>query len=342
MKMIKRILYLLVLMLMLAGSMAPASVQAAAGQITLTFRSGDVGNIDVAKATAMIQDNDGVEVRISQNYVKITIDKDKVSNLGDVVKAAFGTSDVDGIFNRITLHQGYSLLLSSKWGFDGAKEVRHNEEFVLDYGKLVEPVMYTIRFYDVNSYDSGSGTYTQEVAAPIINYGNAGDVVDFDSALISNYATAVKSASIVLSKDSDNQYNFFYVYTGSEFDEDNVVFEDVYNYLTQDQVNTVILAAGQGNATANVVAEAMADNALPDEDNAQEAQDDNQGQAAGDDITGDNQDNSDDSVDLQDEDVPLAAQKSSSNTLMIAGGIFALVVVAAVGVILYIRKKGKA
>ena len=341
MKIIKRIFYLLVIMLVLSGSLTPARAWASTGQLTLTFRSGDVGEIDVTKATAMVEDNDGVDVRITQNYVKITVDKEAVYNLGDVVRAAFGTSDVDGVFNRISLHPGYSLLSSSKWGFDKSEEIKHNEEFVLDYGKLVDPVMYTIRFYDVNSYDANTDAYIQEVAAPIINYGNAGDVIEFNSALISNYATAVKSASIVLSNDSDNQYNFFYDYTGNEFDEDNVVFEDVYNYMTQDQVNTVVLAATQGNAAANVAAEVIADGGLVD-DNGQEPVDDNQGEANQGDPTDDNQNNSEDVVNLEDEDVPLAAQKDSSNTLMIAGGVFAIVVVVALGVVLFIRKKGKA
>ena len=78
------------------------------------------------------------------------------------------------------------------------------KKYVLKYGVLVDPVMYTVRFTDVSSYDETSGTYTRDVAAPIINYGNVGDVVVVKSVVIGDYATTEEEYSFTLSKDDGN------------------------------------------------------------------------------------------------------------------------------------------
>ena len=335
----KRILFILAV-LMLIVSLVPADrAWAASGKLTLTIRCGGSGYIDVDAASKLKKSDANVE--INKNFVKITVDKSSVSTVGDIIKAGFGVSDADLVFNRITVHPGYSLLPASQWGLDGDEVISHNEDYVLDYGKLVEPVMYTIRFYNANSYDANSGTYTEEIAAPIINYGNSGDYIEINSELISDYATSERTLSFTLDSNKENDYGIYYVYTGNQFDSDNVTFEDVYNYLSQDQINIIRVARAGDAAGANVVVAgdgndedaADVDNTIREQDNA-----DNN-------IDGDDSNDSDrDVVDIQDENVPLASNNTTGNTFWIAGGIVAAILLVLLVVVLFIRKnkKGKA
>lgn len=232
-------------------SFIPLSNVKAATNITVTFRAGLSGSFDRNSAQTLANSN----VQIAEDYIKITVEKPQTGSLtvGDVVKSGFGTTDLDSIFGRITKHEDVSLLSAKDWNVDINESVAHNKEYVLKYGVLVDPVMYTVRFTDVSSYDETSGTYTRDVAAPIINYGNVGDVVVVKSALIGDYATTEEEYSFTLSKDEENIHTFYYAYTGQSESEEEVTYETRYRYLTDEQV-VVINDAADGNPNNNPVA----------------------------------------------------------------------------------------
>ena len=193
-------------------TLLPSMQVRAASTVTVTFRAGDVGSFNEELAKSIASD----KVDVSSKYVKITVAKPENGELilADVLKEGFGSADINGIFGRITSHENYTLLDASEWDVKLNENIRHNEEYVLDYGALVDPIMYTIRFLDVESYNEATGTYTQEVAAPIINYGNEGDEITIESSLIDDYATAEKICTFTLSKDAENGYSFYYAYVG--------------------------------------------------------------------------------------------------------------------------------
>ena len=232
-------------------SFIPLSYVKAETNVTVTFRAGLSGSFDRNSAQILANNN----VQIAEDYIKITVEKPRTGSLtvGDVVKAGFGTTDIDSIFGRITKHEDVSLLSAKDWNVDVNDSVVHNKEYVLKYGVLVDPVMYTVRFTDVSSYDEASGTYTRDVAAPIINYGNVGDVVVVKSALIGDYATTEEEYSFTLSKDEENIHTFYYAYTGQSESEEEVTYETRYRYLTDEQV-VVINDAADGNPNNNPAA----------------------------------------------------------------------------------------
>ena len=276
-------------------SFVPASGVKAASGVTVTFRAGMSGTFDKNVAQTLANNN----VEVSEKYIKITVEKPQTGTLtvGDVIKAGFGTTDIDSIFGRITKHEDTSLLSSKDWNVDINDSIKHNEEYVLKYGVLVDPVMYTVRFTDVSSYDETSGTYTRDVAAPIINYGNAGDVVVVKSALIGDYATTEEEYSFTLSKDEENIHTFYYAYTGENASEE-VTYENRYRYLTDEQV-VVINDATDGNPNNNVPAGNADENANGANNNG--ANDNGDADAAGNaDVNG--QDNP---QDIADEPTPL-------------------------------------
>ena len=57
--------------------------------------------------------------------------------------------------------------------------IRHNEEYVLDYGVLVDPVPYSVTFVDKESGEA--------VAAPIMGYGSEGERITFAPVTVEEY-----------------------------------------------------------------------------------------------------------------------------------------------------------
>lgn len=232
----------------------PAEHIMASPTVSVTFRAGDVGKINVSAAKSLVKDSGTVDV--TKNYIRISIPKDNASTLGEVLYSAFGMTDPDVIFASVTDHDGYTLLPADKWGFDAGKNIKNNEEYVLDYGVLVDPVMYTIRYVDVDSYDSHEGKYTRQISAPYINYGNAGDNIEMNAAVVEGYASAENKCSFKLERGKDNGYTFFYAGTGktdSTYDNiKNNTYETEYRYLTKDKIITINTASANNSGPDTV------------------------------------------------------------------------------------------
>ena len=327
--------------------------------VTVTFRSGEAGKINTEIADSMIKDADAVS--ISKNYIKLTVDKKTASSVENILQHCFGVSSPDILFGSITSHDGYMLLPSDKWGIRKSTPVTHNEDYVLDYGVLVDPVMYTVRYVDVDSYDSVSGKYNQDISAPYINYGNVGDTIELDSAVVTDYATSVKNCSFKLEQGKENGYTFFYTYIGNESNsEEQITYETQYVYLTPAQTANINTAA---NNYANVVTDNnngqttgiddindggnVDDNAA---DNADGNVDDNTADNA-DDNADDNVDNNTDDIDdaaevknIDDQETPLADKGKSTTpnvaivSLVILGCAVVLIVTSAL-IIRRIKRK---
>lgn len=222
--------------------------------VSVTFRAGDAGYINESVAKKMVKDDRLVDV--NKNYIRIKVSKDRAATVEEVLYAGFGISDADVLFGSVTSHEGYTLLPAEKWGFDPDKKIKNNAEYVLDYGVLVDPVMYTIRYVDVDSYDSASGKYTRQISAPYINYGNAGDCIEMNAALVESYASAENKCSFNLERGKDNGYTFFYAYTGSPDGSNdgttNTTYETAYRYLTQDQIITINTASANNSGPDTV------------------------------------------------------------------------------------------
>ena len=208
---ISRYLFSICMIFILAVSAVSVIPVQAAATYTLTFRSGNVGSFDTAKVGAAVKNSSLVEVK--KEYIKVKAKRG--DSVASAVYDAFGravqgSGDMNAMFlSFLSENKGYTLLDESTWGPKTSDNVRHNKEYVLDYGTIVNPVSYTVNYVDAESGDS--------VAAPIFSYGSSGDSVTVAPVTVSEYETDDDAVTIILDKNSDNTVTFKYSYTGETF-----------------------------------------------------------------------------------------------------------------------------
>ena len=315
---ISRYLFSVCMKFILAVSAVSVVPVQATATYTLTFRSGNVGSFDTAKVNAAVKNSSLVEVKKEYIRVKAKRGTSVASAVYDAFgRAVQGSGDMNAMFlSFLSENKGYTLLDEATWGPKASDTVRHNKEYVLDYGTIVNPVSYTVNYVDAKSGDA--------VAAPIFSYGSAGDSVTVAPVTVSEYATDDEAVTITLDKNSDNTVTFEYSYTGETF----VPGETIRRTVTEYQTNVVTVTQPQNNNNNNNNANANnADNnganAGNNDANADDGYNaDNNGNNA--DNNADN--NGDNGQNIPDDDVPLddgngnndgdnAANGDSSNDL---------------------------
>lgn len=314
---------------LLTGAACSVEQVKASSTVSVTLRAGDAGTINQSAAQKMIKDDGAVEV--TSKYVRVTVDKENADSVESVLYQGFGISDPDLLMGTITEHEGHVLLPSDTWGVESGKQLRHNEEYVLDYGVLVDPVMYTIQYVDVESYDAQSGTYLTQLSAPYINYGNAGEVISVDSAVLSEYATTEENCSFTLEKGKENGYTFYYAYVGPTETQTTITYDTQYVNLTPNATNAI------NNAAAGNPVGVTDDGAqVPTPDDITTIED-------GDVPLDANEDEDDSLTNIEDEDVPLADGTDDAkgilegNTAAVLFGAFATVVIVGIVAIVSLR-----
>ena len=316
---ISRYLFSVCMIFILAVSAVSVVPVQAAATYTLTFRSGNVGSFDTAKVNAAVKNSSLVEVKKEYIRVKAKRGTSVASAVYDAFgRAVQGSGDMNAMFlSFLPENKGYTLLDEATWGPKASDTVRHNKEYVLDYGTIVNPVSYTVNYVDAESGDA--------VAAPIFSYGSAGDRVTVAPVTVSEYDTDDEAVTITLDKNSDNTVTFEYSYTGETF----IPGETIQRTVTEYQTNVVTVTQPQNNNNNNNNNNANANNA--NANNADNANADNNGANAGNnDANADNGNNADnngnDGQNIPDDDVPLddgngnndgdnAANGDSSNDL---------------------------
>lgn len=359
---ISRYLFSVCMIFILAVSAVSVVPVQAAATYTLTFRSGNVGSFDTAKVNATVKNSSLVEVKKEYIRVKAKRGTSVASAVYDAFgRAVQGSGDMNAMFlSFLSENKGYTLLDESTWGPKASDTVRHNKEYVLDYGTIVNPVSYTVNYVDAESGDA--------VAAPIFSYGSAGDRVTVAPVTVSEYDTDDEAVTITLDKNSDNTVTFEYSYTGETF----IPGETIQRTVTEYQTNVVTVIQPQtnnnnnnnNNANANNANNANADNAdnnganagnndanadngnnadnngndgqnIPDDD---VPLDDGNGNNDGDNAA--NGDSSNDLTNIEDEQTAKSANPKQSNSWIVYGIVAAVVLVVAVtGTTLVIRKR---
>ena len=168
---ISRYLFSVCMIFILAVSAVSVVPVQAAATYTLTFRSGNVGSFDTTKVNVAVKNSSLVEVKKEYIRVKAKRGTSVASAVYDAFgRAVQGSGDMNAMFlSFLSENKGYTMLDESAWGPKASDTVRHNKEYVLDYGTIVNPVSYTVNYVDAESGDA--------VAAPIFSYGSAGDSV---------------------------------------------------------------------------------------------------------------------------------------------------------------------
>lgn len=370
-KMRKRIAGLLTAILCAAFVLPATGVKAAevpektVREYTVTFRAGNVGTF----STSDFEGNDKIEVK--ENYIKVTVAKgETVANVAgsiwkdDHALNAWLKSNVD-VKKNADQTPIYAVKDLAADGGIVTASVKRNAEYVLDYGRLVDPVSYTVLYVD-----SQSG---EQIATPTIVYANAGEQLTIYPKGIENYTASEEKQDLTLAKDADNTVTFHYTYSGEVETITTTVVNKVPGTTTTveeiNEIEQIVETTGTGNnsqQTGGAVTDLGNDrntNAGGNETPADNTDntDDNQanGDNAGDNTTdiqeeepplddgtnGSSASDENNTNTIDDEEVPLAggAQQASSNAVLVSmiGGILVALLAVIAAVVVSRKKKAK-
>lgn len=215
--------------LVVAAMCLPAmNVRAEGKTYTVTFRPGNVGYFALTKdAAGSRQEMAGaVAAQVYGSNYEVT----KNGAIKVTVPAGAAAPDAPVY---IQTEDGYFVKDTELWGPAENQNVDKNMDFVVDYGKLVNGVEYTVKYVDSSSGESIAPVYiaqanvgeTRTVTAPRQIVISAGTVYNLSSAA---------SLELVLDADSDkNIFTFSYTLAPGE-----TVVEEVIDYVDGGTVTT--------------------------------------------------------------------------------------------------------
>lgn len=317
-------------------------------QYTVTFRPGNVGHFafsadaagskqEQAQAVAdQVYTSLGYAATATQNgAIKVTVDA------GETIPQAPG---------YIVSDEGYFVKDASLWGPAG-ESAEKNVDYVVDYGKLINGVEYTVEYVDSQSGDSIAPIYiaqanigeSRSVTAPSRIVISGGTVYNLTSS-----ATVQKTLS---ENPDENLFTFSYKMapSGEEVieiteyvDGGTVTTTETYTtYIDNGQRTTgaaVLPQAqgGAGNADANAAGNENDGEDIVDIQDEETPLEDQAGTEDGTDNSGNT-----DVVQIQDDIVPLASSSASEQAVKILAGVFAGAAVILVATWFLTRRKKK-
>ena len=194
----------------LVSSLLPAtSVWAKTSSYTVKFRAGDVNTFN-----QKVLSEYGIEGEENFFSIKVEADKTIREALGNYLAPEHADSvsneQITMFFERI-LNENATYMLNevSSWCEDLDAVLAHNESYVLDYAKLVNPIKYTVYFLDTED--------ESQIAMPWIRYVDAdmiGTTVTIEPLLVSRYATTNTAVKLTLTEDNNQEVRFYYAYVG--------------------------------------------------------------------------------------------------------------------------------
>lgn len=309
-------------------------------------------------------ENFSIEVKTSNetNYITDSTDDAIHYNLKDGGKVleitGLSYNDYVNIFDAVkTIDCSSTKYYEKGVRFTGSDDITvenfqvvGDEDYVVAYGVLSDPVEYTVQYVDQNGNKLASdGKY----------YGNAGDKIIVASRQIDGYLPDANNKAMTLSKEKENVFTFVY---HSSAGATNVIYNTLTGtttYIYQDGTTSTVTIpnpangqagavvtppaanAGAGNANAGNAGAGNADAGNADAGNADAGNADENTVIADEDTPLTTQD----IVDLDaDEEVPLAAQaqETVTNLAPIIAGIFVAVAAAGMITLFVISRRRKA
>lgn len=333
----------------LALSMAvlmPAVKVQAAESYTVTFRPGNVGAFAVS-ADAAGGAKENAEAVAALSYAGYEVE---VTQRGAIKVTVPAGAAVPAAPSYIVAEDGYFVKDASLWGPAG-ETVDRNMDFVVDYGKLIDGVEYTVEYVDSSSGESIAPVYitqanageSRTVTAPL-QIIISGDVV---------YSlTSASSLEMILDADaSKNVFTFRYsLAPAGSVEEEIVNYVDGGTVTTTETVTTVIdngqtvVAAGTpagGGAGAGADANAGAEeqDTVQIEDEQTPLADQVPGQ------DGQDEGGEENLVTIDEEEVALAAapfEEGGANVAIILASLSTVLAAGAAGFWFFMKKKRKA
>lgn len=205
-KILQKAFTLLIAFVLFFAAFPAVNVYAKTASYTVKFRAGDVNIIQTERLDKEV-------FEVTENYFSM-----KVKNGATIREALAEALQVEELsdtsiqeyFEYILKENAtYRLSAVSEWCEDLDKEISHNESYVMDYKKIVNPIKYTVYFLDTED--------RSQIASPWIRYVD-GDTevteVTVAPLMVKGYATNNTEVRIDLTAEGDKTVEFFYAYVG--------------------------------------------------------------------------------------------------------------------------------
>lgn len=332
-KLISKIKFIATFLVIAAVCIPTMKAQAAVDSYTVTFRPGNVGYFALS-ADAEGSKQEKAQAVAAQVYNGYTYE---VTKNGAIKVTVPANATVPSAPGYIQAEAGYFVKDTSVWGPTG-QTVDKNMDFVVDYGKLVNGVEYTVEYVDSSSGESIAPVYIAQA-----NIGEEREVTAPKQIVISEATvynlTSEETLTLVLDADSTkNVFTFSYTMAPR-----GTVEEEVVNYVdggtvTIDETFTTFIDNGTTVTTIPAQGGAGGGEAEGGNEPGAVVIEDEQVPLA---PPASEEDGTGNMVSIGDEDVPLAsfADESGANTVAIVAGIFVVAAIAAL--ILWLRMKKK-
>lgn len=330
--------------------LVPAINAQAASAYTVTFRPGNVGQFGIASADNSMKTVQDMAQEVADIYYA-QYETTVTENGAIKVKVPAGT-EMPATPGYIIPDEGYCV---RTWGPEQGETVRKNVDYVVDYGRLIDGVEYTVKYVDEESGES---------LAPFATaYANIGDTVTVNApATITTSnageytltSDATKELTLVADASSNViTFTYAYQYNPGTVTEEVTVTVPGDTVVTTETVTTVV-----NNGTTVVPGAAVLPGAGADADAQGGENPDAAGDNAGDQnivdieddetpladsVNGaeDTDDAVEDVVSIEDEEAPLSVieKEYNGNAAIIAASVFGVAAVALAAVWLRSRTK---
>lgn len=336
-KLISKIKFIATFLVIVAMCIPTMKAQAAVDAYTVTFRPGNVGYFAMEKTDAEVDKQAEAKKVADAQYVglygadNVTVTKNGAIKVMVPANAAVPSAPI-----YIQAETGYFVKDASVWGPATEQLADKNMDYVVDYGKLVNGVEYTVEYVDSSSGESIAPVYIAQA-----NIGDEREVTAPKQIVISEATvynlTSEETLMLVLDADSTkNVFTFSYTMAPR-----GTVEEEVVNYIdggtvTVDETFTTFIDNGttvttipaQGGAGGGEAENEQGTVVIEDENVplAPPAEEDA---------------NSGNMVNIGEEDVPLASFEDGNvaNTIAIVAGVFVLAAIAVALIWLRAKKK---
>ena len=328
----------LVLLLPSVDVYANAAAETSQKTYTVTFRPGKVGKFkeDVVSTLKQTYGENNVEVT-GLGAIKVTV----VSGTNAPIIIAADVAVIPNENNEIS----YFAKSEEEWGTKGVA-VDRNMDFVVDYGKLINGVEYTVEYVDSASGESIAPSKIAQANAKEDMTATAPSQIIVSGATVYNLSSA-SSMTLTLSEDaSQNVFTFEYTLApAGTVIEEVIIGEDGQIITLEEYMTTTVgggavaggAAGGAGGAGAAGGGAAEGGEAAGGNE-AVEILDEETPLAGG--IEGGSNEEPAGMVEIGEEEVPLASgEEQMANMALIGASIFGAGAVALAGLWLYMKKK---
>lgn len=323
----------------------PAVKVRAAESYTVTFRPGNVGAFALS-ADAAGGAKENAEAVAALNYAGYEVE---VTLRGAIKVTVPAGAAVPAAPSYIVAEDGYFVKDTSIWGPAG-ETVDRNMDFVVDYGKLVDGVEYTVEYVDSSSGESIAPVYITQANAGESRTVTAPSQIVISGGVVYNLTSEASLEKVLDADASKNVFTFRYsTEPAGSVEEEIVTYVDGGTVITTETVTTVIdngQTVATGGTLAGGGAGAGADaNAGAGEEEQDTVQIEDEQTPLADQVPGnDAGDDRGELVTIDEEEVALAAtpfEKSVSPVAVVFAALSAALAVGAAGFWFFMRKKRK-